>query len=207
MKEFEYEYDGKEFLVCYDKIEAEDLLRRLIGEKAIKEHLAFCSPFYNYDKEVKKSNKYIITNYREESIPWIDVWDYYIWEYDKYTIPYLARLIKSVLRGNTKAFEEIYFPVYEKEYLPISEVVNDCIKDIDSNNQEKIVNPCPKNWFPNSSTNVYRLKERRKTIKKCGELLSDDEYLNSYIKYYEEAKNLFLVEEKVIKENQKTRIK
>lgn len=30
MKEFEYEYDGKEFLVCYDKIEAEDLLRRLI---------------------------------------------------------------------------------------------------------------------------------------------------------------------------------
>lgn len=196
MKEFEYEYDCKEYIVSYDKRELEDLLRRLIEEKSFKQHLTFCSPFPNYDKGEKKSNKYIITNYKETSVPLIDVWDYYIWEYDKYTIPYLAYLIKRVLHGNINAFEEICYPVYEKEYIPIGEIINDSINDINQNNKDKVNNPSPRNWFPNSSENVKRLNSRKETIKKCGEILLNDEYLNEFKPYYEEAKDIFIIKEK-----------
>lgn len=185
-----YEYDNEEYTISYDKDRLEKLMNELIEEESIKEHLTYCSPHYNYHQGEKKSNKYITKNYHEEAIPWIDVWDYYIYEYDKYTIPYLARLIKSALNGSVKAFEEIYFPVYEREYAPLLEVIKDGIKDIEDNNQDKIVNPCLQNWFPNARINVDRLKERRTTIKQCGEQLQNQEYINKFKSYYQEAKSM-----------------
>ena len=66
----------------------------------------------------------------------------YHFEYDENYYPYLLVLLGNVLTGNALAVQEIMYPTFEKEYIPIrAEIANreDQYRNIDTKNGKDIV--------------------------------------------------------------------
>ncbi len=181
---FEVELDQEELIKVRDEI---------IDKMSVIDHFETESPddpYYSPNKsEIRKRGDIQIRNYREWSKEWIDVYELCCSSYDRYTIPYLSRLINGVLNGNYESLKEIKNISYGREYIPIRETIEEYSRIIAKYKEYHTK-------FPRSP--LCHEKEARvmeKCIMKYINIMLDDTYANKFREYYEKVSEMISVKE------------
>ena len=100
-------------------------------------------------------------------------------EYDHYEFPYIVTLIDKLQKGNAKAIAEILNPDFSKERIPILEEIK--------NKKEQLV--------ALKDTDLEKQKELLEEIKELLLKYQSGDYEVPAAKYYEQLKDLLVIEE------------
>ena len=209
MKTISYDKKGENILIHYE-VSYEEEEVKLLCEKLKNE--AFHTIHYDYksihgpfeEENIKaKANiptypKKIISSYQKSSIMEEDLTHkilipMYRFEYDVTYYPYLLALLGDILAGNMNSLEEITYPSFEKEYIPIrAEIENkeNQYRNMDEKNDEDIVNQKLKI--------LDELKEMLLKVK-------NGDYEIPIRPYYEEAQKLFDIKKSIVENTENTK--
>lgn len=205
MKETRIFKDGDTlFKVELDPVELTKFREKIINEMSEVDHYTTESPEVSYyspkQSSIKERKDIEIRNYSEWHKPWIDVWNLYCSSYDRYVIPYIAKLIDEVLKGKFKAIDDIKKMKYENEYTPIYQTVIEYISMIAKYKEYHVE-------FPYSPLcHKAEAKVAEENINKYINILLDDDYAEKFRSYYEKVSEMISVsqleEEQVIEQEQ-----
>ena len=115
--------------------------------------------------------------------------------YDMHFIPHLYFLLEGALHGEFPAFQEIMFPTFEKEYIPIRSEISD--------REEQYMGL-------KHMTGDGLIEKKLKVLEEIKELLlkvKNKEYDIPIRKYYEEAQKLFTIQQEIVDEKDRNLIK
>ena len=142
-------------------------------------------------KGMEETPAYTISNYKRtfvtdenKSNPKLLV-PVYRYEYDMNYLPRLSILIDEVLKGHPKFIEEIMYPTFEKEYIPIRSLIWD--------REEQYMNL-------NLLMEENIVDKKLKVLEEIRELLlkvKEGDYEIPILPYYEEAQHLFTIEKTI----------
>ncbi len=180
--------------VEFDPVELTKFKEKIISEMSVVDHYMTESPepsYYSpkYNPDIKKRKDIQIRNYNEWHRPWIDVWELYCSSYDRYVIPYIARLIDDLLKGDIKAITDIKELNYGKEYIPIRQTIEEYTKIIVDYKKYHTEFPT----IPLCHKEEARVAE--KNIIKYIEIIKDDSYAEKFRNYYETVSQMISVRE------------
>ncbi len=190
------------------ELDPEELTRfreKIINEMSIVDHYMTESPEVPYysqknNPNIKRRKDIQIRNYEEWYKQWIDVWNLYCSSYDRYVIPYIARLIAEVLKGEFDAIDDIKELKYGKEYIPIRQTIEEYAAVIAKYKEYHAK-------FPYSPLcHKAEAKVAEENINKYINILLDDEYAEKFRSCYEKVSEMISVsqleEEQVIDQEQ-----
>ena len=147
-------------------------------------------PMSVYDNNRYYAMSYTISNYKkspaEKNKSQGIVNLSYIFEYDIHYYPYLLVLVENMISGDRNSFFEIFHPTFKNEYIPIRDEIIRKEKqymDLDEKNDSDIV-----------SKKIKVLDEIREMLLK----VQQGDFEIPVRKYYEEAQQLFTIEEKIV---------
>ena len=189
------------------ELDPEELIKfreKIINEMSVVDHYMTESPEESYyspkQSSIKNRKDIEIRNYSEWNKPWIDVWELYCSSYDRYVIPYIARLIDEVLKGKFEAIDDIKELEYGKEYIPIHQTVKEYASIIAKYKEYHTKFP----YSPLCHKAEARVAEEN--IYKYINILLDNEYAEKFRGYYEKISEMISVsqleEDQVIEQEQ-----
>lgn len=172
-------------LVTYDLEGLKELRQKLVENMSIIDHFHTANPMSPYYLPNKKYGNIEIKHYCESYITYEDLYKLCESHYDKYVIPYLARLIDGVIEEESyDAVQKIENPRISREYIPIKETIEEYTKIITA--FEIYTDRYSARPFGNADETAIA----RNNLQKYIDIMMDTEYPKRFIPYYEEAKNM-----------------
>lgn len=184
------EEEMKVYEASFDEEKMKALLEKVKTEANHVVHYDYKGHYGPLDRLKAPSSAEIasISNYKKTLLEDESMSPIYHFEYDKCYYPYLTSLLEKLLKGDAKVVEEILNPTYQREHIPIFS----SIKEKEKAYQE--------------STDVVQKIKLLDELKEMLILVNKGEYDIPIKKYYDEARELFYLEEKVLEEEKEAHI-
>ncbi len=188
-------HEPRTYEVTFQTEEIQEFRDKIVDQYSLIEHhkhKSYQEPYFPGEQEYRK---FAIRNLHKSYSQGIDTWPLIESSYDKYTYPYIVRILDTILNKDgdeeedsiRDAILELMEPNVANEYEPIQELINHYSYDVVEGYCHNEENPGYQYTYP------YEIRSALEYLPMYVNLLLDEKYKEQFREVYKEALDLLSI--------------